>query len=56
MELGDILEITEQAHSPQPRPYMAERAMLASAADAVPIAAGENSYRVVVHVSVAIDQ
>lgn len=56
VELGDILEITEQAHTPQPRPYMAERAMLASAADAVPIAAGENSYRVVVHVSVAIDQ
>jgi hypothetical protein len=56
VKLGDILEISEQAYNPQPRPYMAERAMMSSAADAVPVAAGENSYRVVVHISVAIDQ
>ena len=57
VKLGDILEISEQTHSPSPYPYRAERAMLANAAaDAVPVAVGENSYQVVVHISVAIDQ
>jgi uncharacterized protein YggE len=57
VKLGDILEISEQTHSTPPRPYRAERAMMAnSAADAVPVAAGENSYRVVVYITVAIDQ
>lgn len=57
VELGDILEIAEQSYSPQPRNYRAERAMMSdAAAGSVPVAAGENSYRVVVQVSVAIDQ
>ena len=55
VSLGDILEISEQTQVPPPRPYMAERAM-AVAADAVPIATGENSYRVSVSLSIAIDQ
>ncbi|PLW67273.1 SIMPL domain-containing protein [Pseudohalioglobus lutimaris] len=57
VKLGEILEISEQTQNPQPRPYRAERAMMAdAAAGAVPVAAGENSYRVVVHISIAIDQ
>ena len=57
VELGDVMDISEQTHMPQPRPYRAERAMAMSAsADAVPVMAGENSYQVVVNMSFAIDQ
>lgn len=46
VELGDILEITEQANMPPPMPLGA-RAMRMEAADAsVPVEAGENSYSV----------
>ena len=52
--LGDILEMSEQAHRPQPMPIEA-RAFRAEAADsAVPIEAGENSYTVTVNVTFAI--
>ena len=53
--VGDILQMTESSGSPGPRPMLESMAM-ARAADAVPIAAGENSYRVTVTISVAIDQ
>ena len=57
VELGDILEISEQSHMPRPRPMMrAEMAMVASDSAAVPVATGENSYRVSVSMSYAIDQ
>jgi uncharacterized protein len=53
--VGSIIAITESSGMSGPRPMMESMAM-ARAADAVPIAAGENSYRVAVTVSVAIDQ
>ncbi|MEP5569723.1 MAG: SIMPL domain-containing protein [Halioglobus sp.] len=56
VRLGDITEISEQTHRPQPRPYRAERVAMSAAADSVPVMAGENSYQVVVHMSFAIDQ
>ena len=56
VELGRVLEISEQSHAPDPRPYLAERSMAMAAADAVPVAAGENSYKVLVHMRLAIDQ
>ena len=56
VKLGDVLEISEQTLGSGPRPVYAARAMAMEAADAVPIQAGENSYRVVVQVSFAIDQ
>lgn len=55
VELGPILEITEMTSRPQPMPYMAAK-MRAEAADAVPVEAGENSYRVEVTMSFGITQ
>ena len=55
--LGDILEISESSHSPRPTPMArAQFATEAMMADAVPIARGENTYRVTVNVSWEIDQ
>ncbi len=54
---GRILEISEQSFQPQPIPMLrAEMAMAKSASDAVPVAAGENSYRVNVNVTFEIKQ
>ncbi|MBO6718316.1 MAG: SIMPL domain-containing protein [Rhizobiaceae bacterium] len=56
VELGDILEITEQADAPPPMP-LGNRAMRMEASDAsVPVEAGENSYQVRVTMSFAIEQ
>jgi len=53
---GKLLEISEQSFTPQPMPMMrAEMSMVASA-NAVPVAAGENTYKVSVNVSFSIDQ
>lgn len=54
--LGDLLEIAEQSHMPMPRPLHASRAMAMADTEAVPIEAGENSYRVTVQVRIAIRQ
>jgi uncharacterized protein YggE len=54
VKTGKLLEISEQSYNPRPMP-MAEMAM-ARSADAVPVATGENTYRVTVNVSFAIDQ
>ncbi|MGL4489837.1 MAG: SIMPL domain-containing protein [Rhizobiaceae bacterium] len=56
--IGRILEISEQSYRPGPMPMMqAEMAMAKSADSApVPIAAGENSYRVTVNVTFEIKQ
>ncbi|MEQ8296991.1 MAG: SIMPL domain-containing protein [Nitratireductor sp.] len=51
VELGQIIEISEQAHNPRPMPYMARAEMASGAA---PVEAGENSYRVQVNVTFGI--
>ena len=56
VKLGDVLEISEQSFDPGPRPMYNARAMAMEAADSVPIQAGENTYRVVVQASFAIEQ
>ncbi|CAA0123576.1 26 kDa periplasmic immunogenic protein [Halioglobus japonicus] len=56
VDLGDILEISEQNFNPRPAPMMARGLMAADSAESVPVAAGENSYRVTVNVSLAITQ
>ena len=56
VKAGRVLEISEQSFNPRPMPMaQAEMAMMRSA-DAVPVAAGENTYKVTVNVSFAIDQ
>ncbi|HEY7774944.1 MAG TPA: SIMPL domain-containing protein [Kineobactrum sp.] len=55
VKVGRILEISEQSSQPRPMP-MARAEMMMSAADAVPIASGENSYQVRVNIILAIEQ
>jgi uncharacterized protein len=54
--LGNVLEISEQNYSPRPMPMMAKAEMAMDSGGAVPVAAGENSYKVTVNVSLAIVQ
>ncbi|MDG2046598.1 MAG: SIMPL domain-containing protein [Halioglobus sp.] len=54
VRVGRVLEISEQHQSPRPMP-MARVAMY-DAAESVPIAAGTNSYKVTVNVTLAIKQ
>jgi uncharacterized protein len=56
VELGDILEISEQNFSSRPAPMMAKGLMAMDSAESVPVAAGENSYSVTVNLSLAIAQ
>lgn len=56
VELGDIIEISEQASAPPPMPMMRAMRMEAAADMAVPVEAGENTYRVHVTVTFAIGQ
>ncbi len=56
VELGNVLDISEQNFSPRPMPMMAKMEMAMDSAGAPPIAAGENSYTVTVNVSLAIVQ
>ena len=53
---GKLLEISEQTHQPRPMPMAAAEMNMARSKGAVPIATGENTYRVTVNVSYAIDQ
>jgi uncharacterized protein YggE len=55
VKLGRIIEITENTNRPEPRPLM-RMSMAKEASDAVPVAAGENSYAVNVNVTFAIEQ
>lgn len=55
VKAGRILEISETMDLPEPRPVM-RMSMAKEAADAVPVAAGENSYSVTVNVTFAIEQ
>jgi len=52
---GRLLEISEQSYNPRPVPMM-EMAMNRAADAAPPVAVGENTYKVTVSVSYAIDQ
>lgn len=57
VKTGRVLEMSEQSYSPGPVPMMAQMEMSSmkmSAADAAPIAAGENTYKVMVNISLAI--
>ena len=54
VSVGAILEMSELASRPYPRPLMAAMAMRSEAADAVPLAGGENTYTVDVNVTFAI--
>ena len=57
VELGKLLNLSDQTHMPMPQNYRMERAMVADAvAGAVPVMAGESTYRVVVQASYAIRQ
>lgn len=56
VELGNVLDISEQNFSPRPMPMMAKMEMAMDSAGAAPIAAGENTYSVTVNVSLAIVQ
>lgn len=54
VKLGDIVEITEQSMMPQPMPVGARAYRMEAASDAVPVEAGENSYRAQVNVTFEI--
>ena len=56
VKTGQILEISEQSYSPRPMPMARVEMARGMSADAVPVAAGENTYKVTVNVSFAIDQ
>ena len=56
VKLGRLLEISENSYNPGPAPMMRAEMMASKAADAMPVAAGENSYQVTVSVSYAIEQ
>jgi len=56
VKLGRVLEISEQSYRPAPAPMVQAEMMMAKAADAVPVAAGESSYQVSVHMSYALEQ
>ncbi len=56
VKTGKLLEISEQSFSPRPVAMAAAEMSMARSASSVPVAAGENTYKVMVNVSYAIDQ
>lgn len=57
VKTGKLLEISEQSFSPRPLSMAtAEKMSMTRAAGSVPVATGENTYKVMVNVSFAIDQ
>jgi uncharacterized protein YggE len=50
------MEISEQSFSPRPMPMARAEMSMARMSDAVPVASGENTYKVNVNVSYAIEQ
>lgn len=56
VKTGRLLEISEQSFNPQPMQMARAEMAMSRSADAVPVAAGENTYSVTVNVSFAIDQ
>ena len=55
VKLGPIIEINENMQRPMPVPQTMMRAAAMEKSDSVPIAAGENSYKVIVNVTFALD-
>lgn len=56
VKLGRVIEISENAPRPVPLPPTMMRAAAMEKSDSVPIAAGENSYKVNVNVTFALEQ
>jgi len=56
VKTGKLLQISEQSFNPRPMPMARAEMSGARLASAVPVTAGENSYRVTVNISFAIDQ
>lgn len=56
VRVGELLEISEQSFNPRPMPMARAEKSMAMSADSVPVATGENTYRVSVNVTYAIDQ
>ena len=56
VKTGRVLEISEQFAMPRPMPLARAEFAMVRSADSVPVASGENTYEVTVHVSIAIDQ
>jgi len=56
VKLGRILEINENMQRPMPVPQIMMRAAAMEKADSVPVAAGENSYKINVNVTFALEQ
>ena len=56
VKTGKLLEISEQSFNPRPVPMARKEMSMARSADAVPVAAGQNTYKVTVSVTYAIDQ
>ena len=56
VKTGQILEISEQSFNPRPVQISRSSMSAGMAAEAVPVSAGENSYKVTVNVSFAIEQ
>lgn len=56
VRLGRIVEINENTARPMPPQPMMRMAMAKEAADAVPVAGGENTYTVTVNVTFALEQ
>lgn len=53
---GRILEISEQSHQPRPMPMARGQMMMAADFSSVPVAEGENNYRVTVNMTLALEQ
>ncbi len=56
VKVGKLLEISEQLFNPRPMSMARAERSMAMSADTVPVATGENTYRVSVNVTFAIDQ
>lgn len=56
VKVGKILEISEQSFSPSAAPVGRADLMMSRAAESVPVASGENSYRVMVNITFGIEQ
>jgi len=56
VKLGKVLAMSEQSSRPRPIPLARQEAMAAAAPASVPVAAGENSYRITVSMEFAIEQ
>jgi hypothetical protein len=56
VKVGKLLEMSEQTHNPRPMPMARAERSMAMSADSVPVATGENTYKVTVNMSFTINQ